>query len=78
MTWTIESAKKDSFSHELLDGPHYTRPRQFNGMKVPNILLSGNHEGIKKWFLNERKNKTKKRRQDLWEIYKLKLEDNGE
>ena len=75
---TIESAKKDSFSHELLDGPHYTRPREFNGMKVPNILLSGNHEDIKKWFLNERKNKTKKRRQDLWENYKLELEDNGE
>ena len=65
-----DSASKDSFYDILLDGPHYTRPRNFNGMKVPNVLLSGNHKEIKNWFLNEREIKTKKTRKDLWKKYK--------
>ena len=65
-----DSASKDSFYDILLDGPHYTRPRNFNGMKVPNVLLSGNHKEIKNWFLNEREIKTKKIRKDLWKKYK--------
>ena len=64
------SAIKDSFYNILLDGPHYTRPRNFNGMKVPDVLLSGNHKEIKDWFLNEQKIKTKKLRKDLWKKYK--------
>ena len=64
-----DSASKDSFYDILLDGPHYTRPRNFNGMKVPNVLLSGNHKEIKNWFLNEREIKTKKIRKDLWKKY---------
>ena len=44
------SASKDSFYDLLLDGPHYTRPRNFNGDKVPEVLLSGNHQEIEKWF----------------------------
>ena len=65
-----DSASKDSFYDILLDGPHYTRPRNFNGMKVPNVILSGNHKEIKNWFLNEREIKTKKIRKDLWKKYK--------
>ena len=65
-----DSASKDSFYDILLDGPHYTRPRNFNGMKVPDVLLSGNHKEIKNWFLNEREIKTKKTRKDLWKKYK--------
>ena len=65
-----DSASKDSFYDILLDGPHYTRPRNFNGMKVPDVLLSGNHKEIKNWFLNEREIKTKKIRKDLWKKYK--------
>ena len=65
-----ESAETDSFFEDLLDGPHYTRPRNFNGMKVPDVLLSGNHKEIRDWFLNEQKIKTKKLRKDLWGKYK--------
>ena len=69
------SAKKDSFYDFLLDGPHYTRPRKFNGLEVPEVLLSGNHEEINRWFLNQRIDKTKKRRLDLWKKYKSKNKD---
>ena len=70
-----ESAKKDSFYNLLLDGPHYTRPRNFNGIKVPEVLFSGNHQEIEKWFLNKREEKTKKLRKDLWDNYRSK--NNG-
>ena len=70
-----ESAKKDSFYDLLLDGPHYTRPRDFNGIKVPEVLFSGNHQEIEKWFLNKREEKTKKLRKDLWDNYRSK--NNG-
>ena len=65
-----DSASKDSFYNILLDGPHYTRPSNFNGLKVPDVLLSGNHKEIEKWFLDEQKTKTKKLRKDLWNKYK--------
>tara|TARA_Y100000590_G_C15641362_1_gene985067 strand:- start:431 stop:1138 length:708 start_codon:yes stop_codon:yes gene_type:complete len=71
-----ESAKTDSFYDNLLDGPHYTRPRDFEGMKVPEILLSGDHKKISNWFLNERMKKTKKRRKDLFD--KIKSDCFGE
>ena len=66
------SALKDSFSNDLLDGPHYTRPRIFNDLEVPEVLLSGNHKKIKDWLLKEREYKTKNKRKDLWEKYILK------
>ena len=51
----------------MLDGPHYTdRPREYCGLKVPDVLLSGNHKEIENWFLKERINKTKKNRMDLY------------
>jgi len=65
-----DSASKDSFYNTLLDGPHYTRPSIYNGLKVPDVLLSGNHKEIEKWFLDEQKLKTKKLRKDLWNKYK--------
>jgi len=64
-----ESAKSDSFFTDLLDGPHYTRPENFRGLKVPNILLSGHHENIKKWQKQQRERKTQDRRPDLWKKY---------
>jgi len=67
-----KSATKDSFSNELLDGPHYTRPRIFNNVAVPDILVSGNHKKIEKWFLKEREKKTKQRRKDLWDKYTIR------
>ena len=65
-----ESAETDSFYDDLLDGPHYTRPKEYNGLEVPNVLLSGNHVEIKKWFLEKRISKTNERRKDLFRKYK--------
>ena len=65
----IESAKTDSFYEDLLDNAHYTRPDVFRDLKVPDILLSGNHKEIEKWKLNSRIDKTKTRRKDLYKKY---------
>lgn len=61
------SAANDSFSNGLLDCPHYTRPPEFRGMQVPEILLSGNHAEIEKWRGEKALEKTKKIRRDLLE-----------
>jgi tRNA (guanine37-N1)-methyltransferase len=65
----MESAVTDSFSSILLDGPHYTRPREYQGWHVPDILLSGNHGEIASWRLKKRQEQTRTRRPDLWEHY---------
>lgn len=59
------SAENDSFSNGLLDFPHYTQPRQFRGMEVPEVLLSGNHAEIEKWRRQKALEKTQKIRKDL-------------
>ena len=59
------SLKCESFENNLLEYPQYTRPREFEGMKVPEILLSGNHSAISKWRKKESIKKTKKIRSDL-------------
>lgn len=59
------SAENDSFSSGILDFPHYTQPREFRGMKVPEILLSGNHAEIEKWRKKKALEKTRKVRKDL-------------
>ncbi len=61
------SADNDSFSDGLLDCPHYTRPAEFLGMKVPDVLLNGNHAEIEKWRRARALEKTKLNRQDLLE-----------
>ena len=60
-----ESALTDSFQDGLLDAPSYTRPEEFRGMKVPEILLGGNHKEVAKWKDQQRKAKTEQRRKDL-------------
>ena len=60
-----ESAREESFSADLLEYPHYTRPRAFRGMEVPEILLSGNHEKIREWRAEEALKRTKLKRSDL-------------
>jgi tRNA (guanine37-N1)-methyltransferase len=60
-----ESASQDSFSNGLLEYPQYTRPAEFRGMKVPEILLSGNHAQIAKWRAEQARQRTKERRPDL-------------
>lgn len=64
-----ESHLNDSFSNNLLEHPHYTRPAEFMGKKVPEVLMSGNHKLIKEWRLNESIKRTKERRLDLYNKY---------
>lgn len=60
-----ESALEDAFQQGLLDAPHYTRPADFRGTRVPDVLLSGNHAEIRKWRENQALEKTRTRRPDL-------------
>lgn len=60
-----ESAWQDSFSEGLLDCPHYTRPLVFEGRAVPEVLLSGDHERIRRWRLDEARRRTRHKRPDL-------------
>jgi tRNA (guanine37-N1)-methyltransferase len=60
-----DSAKEDSFADGLLDCPHYTRPEVFEGRAVPEVLLSGNHEAIRRWRLREALGRTWRLRPDL-------------
>ena len=62
-----ESHENDSFTDNLLDYPVYTKPQDFRGMKVPDVLLSGHHEKINEWRKKEQMLRTKKRRPDLLE-----------
>jgi len=59
------SSHEESFSHRLLEYPQYTRPADFRGMKVPEVLLSGNHAEIAKWRTEQANARTKERRPDL-------------
>ena len=62
-----ESLLDDSFQNSLLGAPHYTRPADFRGMKVPDVLLSGNHTEIGAWREEQQQARTKERRKDLLE-----------
>ena len=71
---TKESHEDDSFSNGLLEYPHYTRPRNFNGKEVPEVLLSGHHENIRKFRLEKSLEKTLKIRPDLLDLKDLNKE----
>jgi tRNA (guanine37-N1)-methyltransferase len=60
-----ESAHDESFSHGLLEYPQYTRPADFRGMKVPEVLMSGNHADIARWRAQQATLRTQERRPDL-------------
>ena len=66
-----ESAETESFHNDLLEYPQYTRPEVWEGKKVPDILLSGDHARIDKWRLEKSEERTKARRPDLYEKYDL-------
>lgn len=70
-----ESPLADSFYNGLLEYPQYTRPREFRGMVVPEILLSGNHEKIRLWRRKESLKRTMERRDDLFKKIHLSKED---
>ena len=65
----IESANDDSFADGLLEYPQYTKPREFMGLKVPEVLLNGNHKDIAEFRQNCRVERTKAKRPDLYEKY---------
>ena len=70
----IESADEDSFSNGLIEYPHYTKPREFRGLKVPEVLLNGNHKDIAEFRLQKSLERTKAKRPDLYEKY---MKENG-
>jgi tRNA (guanine37-N1)-methyltransferase len=74
-----ESVLTDSFMQGMLDAPYYTRPQDFRGYKVPEVLLSGDHKKIKEWRNSEALRLTKEKRPDLYEnlIKNKKEADNG-
>jgi tRNA (guanine37-N1)-methyltransferase len=69
-------AKDETFAGNLLEYPQYTRPREFRGMAVPDILLSGNHAAIANWRLEQSKKRTEQRRPDLWRAYQDRFGTN--
>jgi tRNA (guanine37-N1)-methyltransferase len=64
-----ESAEEESFAAGLLEYPHYTRPAEWHGRRVPGVLLSGHHAAIAAWRLAESEWVTRERRPDLWAAY---------
>ncbi|MBI2200649.1 MAG: tRNA (guanosine(37)-N1)-methyltransferase TrmD, partial [Armatimonadetes bacterium] len=69
------SVEADSFSEGLLDYPHYTRPAEYRGLQVPPVLLSGDHEAIRRWRQAQRLRRTLARRPDLLKAEALSDED---
>lgn len=72
------SAGDESFENGLLEYPQYTRPPVFLEKEVPEVLLSGHHENIKKWRQDQSVKRTKERRPDLWEKYQKEMEKESE
>ena len=71
-----DSAAEDSFVNGLLDCPHYTRPEEYKGEKVPEVLLSGNHAKIKQWRLKMALQRTRDQRPDLLADRSLSKEES--
>ncbi|MGB2821470.1 MAG: tRNA (guanosine(37)-N1)-methyltransferase TrmD [Phycisphaerae bacterium] len=69
-----ESTHEESFSTGLLEYPQYTRPRDFRGMKVPEVLLGGDHAKIAAWRAEQAEARTRRRRPDLWDQYDRRRE----
>jgi tRNA (guanine37-N1)-methyltransferase len=65
----VESLKADSFEDGLLDYPHYTRPAEFRGWRVPDVLMSGNHEKIARWRHQQQLDRTQTKRPDLYDLW---------
>jgi tRNA (guanine37-N1)-methyltransferase len=72
------SVSKDSLEGGLLKYPQYTRPAEFEGVKVPDVLTSGNHAAIEKWRKAESIERTKRKRPDLYAVWKNKKDDSDE
>ncbi|MEI9906265.1 MAG: tRNA (guanosine(37)-N1)-methyltransferase TrmD [Asticcacaulis sp.] len=71
------SLDQESFEDGLLEQPQYTRPRSFEGLDIPEVLLSGDHRKMAEWKQKQREATTKERRPDLWATYLSNLQANG-
>lgn len=72
-----DSLESESFENGLLEHPQYTRPRNFEGMEIPEVLLSGDHKKVAKWRQDMAEATTKARRPDLWAAHLSKLQPKG-
>lgn len=74
----IESTLEESFEDGLLEHPQYTRPRTFEGLDIPEVLLSGDHKKIDQWRQRMREETTRERRPDLWEAHLANQQAKGD
>ena len=70
----VMSGETESFETGLLEHPHYTKPQEWEGRRIPDVLLSGNHGAIDKWRRSEAERLTKERRPDLWQAHRASLQ----
>lgn len=71
-----DSADTDSFEDGLLDAPYFTKPEEIEGLRVPEVLLSGHHEKIRRWRAEQRIERTKMKRADLWDAHQARQKKN--
>ena len=73
-----ESLAEESFASGLLEYPHYTRPQEWRGRRVPDVLLSGHHERVREWRRAAAERSTRERRPDLWRRYRRTMEGDDD
>ena len=73
-----DSLAEESFEDGLLEHPQFTRPRQFEGLEIPEVLLSGHHDKVAKWRKAQREETTRERRPDLWAAHLAKQQAKGD
>src|SRR5712671_3789947 len=73
-----QSLSDESFEDGLLEHPQYTRPRTFEGLDIPEVLLGGHHAEVRKWRQAEREKTTRERRPDLWALYPANQQAKGD
>ena len=74
VTGNQESLEDESFERGLLEYPHYTRPKEWQGRSVPEVLVSGHHENVRLWRQRQAEDVTRRRRPDLWDAYVAKAD----
>ena len=74
VTGNQESLEDESFERGLLEYPHYTRPKEWQGRSVPDVLVSGHHENVRLWRQRQAEDVTRQRRPDLWDAYAAKAD----
>jgi tRNA (guanine37-N1)-methyltransferase len=71
------SLSEESFEDDLLEHPQYTRPREFEGREIPEVLLSGHHAEVARWRRSQRELTTRERRPDLWAAHLANQQAKG-